>query len=258
MDSITKSREALLKLFLDLGEELLVSGGEIERVEDSLSRLGNSFGAAKTDVFAITSSIVLTLSYDDGTAVTGTRRIKKGSDLNFSRLHALNALLRRCCQKSLSPEELEESFLAITREKPGRLSLYLGSAMAAGSFALFFGGTVWDGILAALVGLFICFLQRFFAPKCPNQVFFLFVSSFLCGCGIYLLGRVFSFLHPDYVVMGDIMLLIPGIAITVAVRDMVIGDTISGFTRLFECLLWAGALAGGFMLALILFGGVMG
>ena len=43
--------------------------------------------------------------------------------------------------------------------------------------------------------------------------------------------------------IGDIMLLIPGILMTNSIRDILIGDTISGVMRLVESLLWAGALA---------------
>ena len=49
---------------------------------------------------------------------------------------------------------------------------------------------------------------------------------------------------------GDIMLLIPGVAMTNATRDMLSGDTISGVMRFVESLLWAVALALGFMAAI--------
>ena len=51
------------------------------------------------------------------------------------------------------------------------------------------------------------------------------------------------------------MLLIPGIAMTNSVRDILVGDTISGVMRLIESLLWAGSIACGFMLAIRLIGG---
>jgi uncharacterized membrane protein YjjP (DUF1212 family) len=53
--------------------------------------------------------------------------------------------------------------------------------------------------------------------------------------------------------IGVIMLLIPGIAITNAVRDALIGDTISGITKLADSLLWAASLAAGIMAAIFLF-----
>ena len=62
-------------------------------------------------------------------------------------------------------------------------------------------------------------------------------------------------LHLDKIMIGDIMLLIPGIAMTNSVRDILVGDTISGVMRLIESLLWAGSIAFGFMLAIRLIGG---
>ena len=51
----------LLHLLLDMGEMLLASGAEINRVEDTLQRIGRAYGAAKMNVFVITSSIVITM-----------------------------------------------------------------------------------------------------------------------------------------------------------------------------------------------------
>ena len=59
----------------------------------------------------------------------------------------------------------------------------------------------------------------------------------------------------DKIMIGDIMLLIPGMAVTNAVRDILVGDTISGIMRLIESLLWAVALACGYMAAIWLVGG---
>ena len=48
------------------------------------------------------------------------------------------------------------------------------------------------------------------------------------------------------------MLLIPGLAMINAVRNILGGNTISGLLRLTESLIWAAALAGGFMLAILI------
>ena len=51
--------EALLHCFLDLGEAMLAAGADVNRVEDTLTRLGRAYGAVRMDVFVITSSIVV-------------------------------------------------------------------------------------------------------------------------------------------------------------------------------------------------------
>jgi uncharacterized membrane protein YjjP (DUF1212 family) len=241
---------------LDLGEAFLGAGAEIGRVEDSLSRVGRAMGATDTEAFVITSSIVLTLEFQDGSTVTGTRRIRDGASFDFSRIIALNSLCRAATGKKLTLGELEEGLKSIRTNRPDFAKLYLGSALAAGSFCLFFGGGVWDAVFSALFGLLICLMQRTLSHRFPNQAMFLFLTCLVSGTGIFLLGDLFSFLNTDRIIIGDIMLVVPGIAITVAARDMVIGDTISGITKLLESLLRAGAVAAGFMAAFLLVGGI--
>ena len=47
----------LMNVFLDFGEAMMLAGAEISRTEDSIARMGMAYGAVKTNVFAITSSI---------------------------------------------------------------------------------------------------------------------------------------------------------------------------------------------------------
>ena len=76
--------------------------------------------------------------------------------------------------------------------------------------------------------------------------------SFLIGVAAELVSAVIPALHMDKILIGDIMLLIPGLAMTNAVRNMLAGNTISGVVRLTESLIWAVALASGFMIALMI------
>ena len=114
---------------------------------------------------------------------------------------------------------------------------------------MFFGGTALDGLAAGLFALVLCVLQIVLPPLCKNKVLFNFLSAFAVGGLICLACRLVPALHSDKVIIGDIMLLIPGLAFTNAVKDIFIGDTISGVMRLIETILWAAALALGFALA---------
>lgn len=251
----TENSHRLSELLLDMGESMLSCGAEIQRIEDTLQRMSLAYGAQKANVFVITSSIVLTLNFEDGTQITDSRRVLSNGGTDFEKLERFNDLSRRCSVSPLSLDELERELKEIGQRRIPLLKMYLGSALAAGGFAVFFGGTWLDGILAALFGLFICFLQVSFSPVCPNALFFNFVSSFSSGILICLVAKAFPILHADKIMIGDIMLLIPGIAITNATRDMLLGDTISGVMKMMQCLLLAGTLACGFMLAISLIGG---
>lgn len=245
----------ILHQVLDMGENLLSAGAEVKRVENTIVRLGMAYGAARMDVLVITASIIVTMTFPDGREFTQTRRILNPAATDLNKLEKLNALSRICCEKGMSPDELRTEMEKIVKEPGITWSVYLGSVIAASAFSLFFGGRLADGIAAGLFAVLICFLQDRLSPRCPNRVIFNLLCSLIAGLGIYGVTSAVSFLQADKIIVGDIMLLIPGIAITNAVKDMLVGDTIAGTMRFLESLLWAGALAGGFMASIWIMGG---
>ena len=145
-------------------------------------------------------------------------------------------------------DELEQEYDKITKKKPDFAKICIGSVVAAGTLAVFFGGGLIDGILAAVFGFIIFLMKRYIAPICSNTIFFNFICSLSVGLLICLVGKLAQ-IPVDKIMIGDIMLLIPGIAMTNSIKDVFVGDTISGIMRLAESLLWAGAIACGFMLS---------
>ena len=254
METAKYDENRLLHLLLDMGEMLLASGAEINRVEDTLQRIGRAYGAAKMNVFVITSSIVITMERTDGELLTHTRRVNYTGSTDFTALEQLNALSRNCCINPIPLDQFQRRLQEIA-EPRGRWDLYMGSILAAGSFAVFFGGTFADGVVAALVAVLICFIQQKATKFFANTIMFNLFCSFVVGTVICLTVKVLPVLNMDKIMIGDIMLLIPGIPATNSIRDMLMGDTISGLMRLIESILWAGALACGFMWAIWFVGG---
>ena len=254
--TLTKAEEyKLLHLLLDMGEMMMCSGGEVRRVENTLSLMGKAYGATKTDVMVITASIIVTMKFGDGNLITESRRVESPGSNKLWRLEGLNALSRKCCESPLPIDDLELEIKSC--KQPANLwKFYLGSALAAGAFAVFFGGNILDGIIAAVFALLVCFFQRKISNIFPNNIIFNIVCSFVVGVLICIATRFIPTTHTDMVIIGVIMLLIPGIAFTNSMRDILVGDTISGLMRLIESLLWAAGLAVGFMLAILLVGGI--
>lgn len=247
--------DILIHQLLDIGEAMLCAGAEINRVEDTLSRLGRAYGAERTNVFVITASIVITLGYSDRPEMTQTRRILTSGSNDFVKIEKLNALSRRCIGNPPAVTELREEVRRIVSESPSPYVLAIGSVLSAAFFAVFFGGNLWDALVAAGCAMMIFLLQRYFLPLCSNRLLFNFLCS--AAVGFVTLGccALFPVLNADKIMIGDIMLLIPGIVITNSMRNMILGDTISGLEKLVEALFLAGAIAGGFMFAIWAAGG---
>lgn len=243
----------ILTIALDVGEQLLECGGEVSRVEDTIQRICAGYGARRTDVFAITSSIVVTM-HRGADSITQTRRIT-GSETDFGRMEALNALSRRICRERPDIGAVQEELKRIAQEREHTPASGLGGyLLASGAFAVFFGGSGKDGLCAALCGVLIFFMDRRVRCVWDSRLLYAMLCSFLAGLCALIFSRVGLCDHADKVMIGDIMLLIPGIALTNALRDLFMGDTISGLLRLLEALLQAAAIACGFALAIYLGG----
>lgn len=254
MDNRSDGR--FLNVLIEMGEALQSSGAEIYRVEDTLNRIGYAYGAEEMNVFVITSSIIITIKMPEKEPLTQTRRLKKTGGNDFVKLEELNELSRQICSSQISVEEFEKKLWQITAEKSSEKMLLLGNILAAASFAVFYGGNIWDFIVAGLMGAVIWLLEKYVAPLCLNTVAYQMTASFLSGMGICILSRIFPGLHMDKIMIGDIMLLIPGLMFTNAIRDVLLGDTISASMRLIEALLLAAALALGFFAAIWIIRGI--
>lgn len=248
-----KDRVAMLRCMLDIGELLLISGAEIYRVEDTINRIGDAYGIASTDILAITENINLAIIFPDGENLCGNRRITTSASNDFVKICLLNELSRKICKNPIPVEDLEANIRSIRETKQEPYVLYVGNFLIAFGFALYFGGNVYDALVSSFCGLLIAIMQKKLQPVCPNNVTFSFLSSFITGFIICAFVNAFD-LHRDMIMIGDIMLLIPGFAITISLRDILVGDTLSGILRLIESILIAGAIAGGFMLAMVMCG----
>ena len=256
MELTKDGQSVLLDCMLEMGDLLLDAGAEISRVEDTLSRMGRAYGALRTDVFVIPSLISISMEFVEGEATTQTRRIHSNGLTDFYRLEKLNALSRSCCAEPLPTPELRAQLDHVAAGRKPFAVILGGSVLAAFSFAIFFGGSIWYGLASAVFAVAVVLLQERLGRTELNTVAFNLLVSLLIGLGVGVFAAILPVLHMDKILIGDIMLLIPGLAMTNAVRNMLVGNTISGAVRLAESLIWAGALAGGFMVALLVVGAV--
>ena len=212
-----------LHILVRMGEALQNSGAEVFRVEDTLNRIAIAYGAEDVNVFVITSSIVVTLTMPSLPPQTETRRLRHAASNDLLTLEKLNALSRRICTAPPSIEEFQRQLNAILAQHPDPRLHLAGSVLAASSFAIFFGGNLWDGLLAGGIAVLICWMERYLSPFCMNGVEFQFIASFLSGVSTLLLCRFGMQFHADKVLIGIIMLLIPGIMLTNSIRDILLG-----------------------------------
>lgn len=239
----------LISCALDIGEQMHVAGAEIYRVEECICRICKAYGAIDVDVFTITSAIILTMQSPDGTRWTQTCRISRsGTDLH--RVDALNRLSREMCQTTPDYETVQKKLTAIMEDKtyPAWLE-YVCYAGIAGAFTVFVGGGWQDTLLSMAIGAGLQGIVRLTAFLGFNRVFSSVLASFYMSFLAIFLSSVIPVCSADYIIIGNIMPLIPGVGFTNSLRDMISGDTMSGILRFMEACIIALAIAAGYWLA---------
>lgn len=242
----------VLKVILDIGEAMLVSGGEVSRVEDTIARICRAYGMSRINVFIITTSIVVTVSDQDGEMLTQTRRIYSYST-NFTKLELLNDLSRTLCETIPDISYMEDQLEGIQAAPMyTERTYYLAYALISASFTIFFGGSLWDAGAAALIGILLRYLLFVNRRLEMNFIVNNLMCSLVGGLLAVVLTRIGFGESVDKIVIGNIMLLIPGISLTNSIRDMINGDIMSGVMRLSEAIIISIAIAVGFAIVLVL------
>jgi len=246
--------DKLLSLAAEMGYQLMESGAEIYRVEESMRRLLLAYGVATGEVFAIPNCIIVSLTTGSGHALTQIRRMKPhGTDID--QLERYNDLCRRLCRE-VPP--LEEAIALVKAQTVARRSWSLpvqlaGYFVGCGMFSLFFGGTLGDMVCGGLCGVAIGLCQTA-AARWGGNLFFRTIAgaavSALAAVALTALGLGDNL---DQIIIGALMALVPGIALTNAMRDIMAGDMMSGISKVAEALLIGAAIALGTALPLGVF-----
>jgi len=246
---IKDNADSMLDLCGDIGEKLLKSGAEIFRVEESLERLLDAYGYHKHEVFAISSCIIITVC-DGGENRTKAVRIKSYA-INMARLGGLNHLCRTLCEERPPVSDAFEMLRRVLSQKPyPGWAGYLAYGCAASFFTLFYGGRLFDFILSFFCGLLVRATVVYLKNLNANTFFVNLVAAFMMTLPPLVLLYLGMPVDLDKVIIGTIMLLVPGVAITNVMRDVLTADFLTAVARLAEVLLISVAIAMGVAVAI--------
>lgn len=240
----------LLDMAAFAGKLLIESGAEIYRVEETMVRLCTCFHEVEdAQSFVTPTGIMFSITVDQQTLTKVLRVKSRGTDLNC--IDKINDLSRRATQHSYSIDEIWKELQDITNEKRYGFwtTLFFGALSALG-FAIFFHGTWKEAIVSFIIGMLIKTVSFLLEKREWNVFFTNALSAGLAAIAALGFQYMDQGIHSDIVIISSIMLLVPGLAITNAVRDTMAGDYLSGVSRATEAFLIAVAIAVGIGLVL--------
>ena len=212
-----------LRLSLEIGAAMMESGGEVRRTEDTVTRINYAAGATDAQVWAVPGILTATVILADNTTHTGTKRLGP-EEIDLAELDRLNTLSRRL----------------------------LCTFLATAAFCIYFGGTWAEAVLCGGFGI----LVSGYRPALQSGFTAVLLDATVAGLLAFTPQALGLPLRGANILIGTIMLLVPGLTVGNALRDMIDGDLLAGLLQLAEAVLCALAIALGCAFALWLPGSV--
>lgn len=256
---IKQVQKKIIILALFAGEIMMKSGAEIYRVEDTITRICRACNIPYVEVFVTPTGIFLSLDKgDDSEMFTFIKRIK-GTGTDLGKISEINQFSRDFVSTDLSIEAGMERLKQIGQGKPYNIWIRsLGAAFACAFFCLMFKGSLQDFACAFVIGASSYLLSLGFDQIETNY----FIKGFCCTAFAAFLALLSTTVglgnNSGPITIGALMLFVPGVAITNAIRDFLASDMLSGLARAAEAFFIAVSLATGAGVVLrlwVLFGG---
>lgn len=246
--------QEVLDICLTAGRLMIEGGSEMYRVEDTMLRIARNADINDPRVFATPTCVFMSL---DGGKLSQMKQIRD-RNINLELVDRVNELSREFATKKIDLSELKNRIIKVANAPsfPMWMQIIGAAVLSATLMVLFMDDYDWvDFPGAALVGA-IGF-WAYYEFKKYTKVRFL--SELIAAMIMGVLALGLNYLYPkmiiDNILIGALMTLVPGLAMTNALRDLFMGDLLSGIVRMCEAILSALALGGGVGLVLKFVGG---
>jgi uncharacterized membrane protein YjjP (DUF1212 family) len=254
MSDLTINKVA--ELAIETGRLVLESGGETHRVEEMMHNVCNGFGFTQNESYVTLTGIFLSLKSENGEIVTLIKRIGSRS-VDLDKISAISKLShdlqnsycqgknKRVC-KPMSFDEFNRRLETIKTKKqyPGWVKYFCGG-ITPGFFCLLFGGGWPEFGVAFIMGILVTIILRNLGKLQLNTFLLNAVGAGLVVWFAKMAGLYIGGMNTDKIIIGGIMLLVPGLAITNAIRDSMAGDLVAGTARTVEAIYISAAIATG-------------
>ena len=215
----------------------LRSGAEIFRVEDTINRICRHFNVNSDSAYVLSNGIFVTAGDENRGYFAKVKHVPV-CGIHLGRVAEVENLLFDMEKDNYTVSQVNVRLNAIDEmQMPSRTVQTFASGIGSAAFCLLFGGSFADAAVSFAAGflLYIFWLGKFakrMSKIVLNITGAMFVT-FICVM-LHRLGFGDSF---QYMIIGSIIPMIPGVAFTNGIRDIAFGDYISGEVRMMDAIL---------------------
>ncbi|MDU1954197.1 MAG: threonine/serine exporter family protein [Peptoniphilus lacydonensis] len=239
-----KEAKDLMNLSLYTGALLIQNGAESYRAEDTIERICKSVSnISNVSAYALPSAIFISMEFE-GETLSNFRKITI-ADTNLYKIDRVNSFSREFVSSDFSIKEAYDKLFEIDNTEEKEEKIYLSGGIAASFFSVLFGGDLKDFFASFFIGILIPIIL----DKLSHFKLSFFINNIICAFITSILAITFVHFNfgsnIDNIIIGVIMLLVPGVAITNSVRDIMSGEFITGAITMIKAFFIALAIAFG-------------
>ncbi len=241
------TQKKILILALFAGQIMLENGAETYRVEDTIIRICKAYGVSHVESFVTPTGIFVSISSDQKEAdvITMVKRIRTRS-IDLNKVSKVNDFSRKVTLDKISFQKGMSKLKEINMLPKYPLVLRTVCAgMASAFFGVLLGANAKDFISSFLIAIFVYSGVTMIGKKNANLFLENAVGGILASALAILAVNLNIGTNIDKIIISSIMILLPGVSITNAVRDSIAGDLLSGLSRAAEAVIIAISIAVG-------------
>ena len=248
-DLKSRNIEEILSFCVNLSRQMIIAGANLERVHLAIEFICRAYELKDVSIFLLSTHISLSATDENGKYASRQASIPP-SGIHLERLKSLNQLSYKIAEITPNTKFLNhmlEKSLEVRDYKDW--TVLLGRVCAMSCLCMIFGGGIFELIPVATVTAFVHFLMKFFEKSGLDRI----VVNTLTTCLATVAAIIFVLLGMEsniaIVIISVLMLMIPGIPLVNAMRNLFCNYEINGILQLFKIVIETLALSMGIFIA---------
>lgn len=209
-----------LDLVLKSGRILMESGAEIYRTEETMNRMANAFHLKDFEAYVMNRGIMASYLTKEGYSESKVV-VTNATSIHLKKIEEVNTLSRYITSHSrFDMRDLEQRFRAIDQHRDySQLTNLLAYFFGAAGFTLALGSSWMDSLIAAVSGLFLGLGMQLVQRFVTTDYLITIIGSGLITLFVNLFAMFGMGDSKNLILLGTLMLLVPGVAFVNAIRE---------------------------------------
>ncbi|WP_293769038.1 threonine/serine exporter ThrE family protein [uncultured Corynebacterium sp.] len=244
---------AVMEIAARIGGILISAGTSNADTRAQVYLAAASYGLHYCHVDVLTNTITIHTTIGTGAKRQSLHvfRVAPGISVNFSKLSAVDKLIRSIHSGSTPPAMAERILDEIDKMPPprGTLATMLGWGVMGGAFAVMLGGGLWSALLTFVIAVIIMSvnagLERLRVPLFYQNIVGGFIAVVPAAI-LYNVAAQFSIsFRPSQVIGSGIIVLVAGLTLVQALVDGITRAAVTSSARFFEAMMATAAIVAG-------------